>query len=79
MVPFIVQKRYNLCDQVRARMFIEHLLWVRHCSKHFPHVNSFNLHNKPWEVDIMIIPILQVRKEVEKLAKGHIAEKGEAG
>ena len=38
---------------------------------------------KSYEVDIMIIPSLQVRKErhqkVEKLAKGNLAEKVEAG
>ena len=60
-------------------MFIEHLVWIKHCPKHFSYMNSFNLHNKSCEVGIMIIPILQLKKGEAprgwEASRSHIAKK----
>ena len=79
MLPFHCTIALPFYSHIQARMFIEHLVWIKHCSKHFPYMNSFNLHKKSCEVGIMIISILQLRKgrhqKVEKLARGHISKK----
>lgn len=82
MLPFHCTTALHFYSHIQARMFIEHLVWIKHFSKHLPYMNSFNLHNKSCEVGIMIISILQLRKgrpqKVEKFARGHISQKGRA-
>ena len=79
MLPFHCTTALHFYSHIQARMFIEHLVWIKHCSKHFPYMDSFNLHNRSCEVGIMIISILQLRKgrhqKVEKLARCHISKK----